>query len=111
MRNSSQSFAGDLLARWSEAAVSWSALADQQQRELIDWSVSLAQGLGDPENSLSRVLRLKDALSRAAQASLSECFELTAMQHACCGEQIRRGIELLRSRSVSDVQASLASVL
>ncbi len=110
MRNSSPSLAADFLTRWSETVRSWSALAEQQEREIIDWSVNLLQVLGHQEKSLSRALRLKDAWSQAIEAAVVDGIRLTNEQQVFCGEQTRKIVELLRVGSMSDAQVAVTAL-
>jgi hypothetical protein len=110
MRTSSQSLAVDFLAKWSDAVLSCSTLAEQQRRELINWFIHLAQGLSQQEKTLARALRLKDELGRAVEDSTADWLRLIVSQQALYGEQMRTAVDLLRARSVSDIQTDMASL-
>jgi hypothetical protein len=110
MHTSSQSLAVDFLARWSDAVLSCSTLAEQQRRELVEWFIHLAQGLSKQEKNLARALRFKDELGRAVEDSAADWLRLMVSQQAFCGEQMGKAVEVLRARSVSDVQAAMASL-
>jgi hypothetical protein len=110
MSSPSQLLADDFLTRWSSVVLSCSALAEQQRSELADWFIHLVQDQSRQEKTLSRALRFKDEFSRLIEDSATDWLRLIVNQQTFGGEQLRKTAELLRSRSVPEVQATMASL-
>ena len=100
--NFSPALAKDVLAKCSETLLSWSTVADQQQRDLTGWVAALP--LPSPVKSFNT------EMGRAINDSVSDWFRLMAAQQEYLGQQLRKGGELLRSKSLVEAQSMIAEL-